>query len=96
MLQYSPIQAFTTAFILPMQLYHTRRKTAHRALQGRFLRLFPLSSQRYQTDTIDYNATCATLERITAPKRLQRIPDTTDTPDAAQLSTAAYHASPAG
>lgn len=35
--------------------------------------------------------TCATLERITAPQRLQRVPDTTAAPDAVQLSTAAYY-----
>ena len=86
-LQYSHAQAFTAAFILSMQLYSQRCKTEHRALQWRFLRLFPLSRQRYQTDTIDYNATCATLERITAPQRLQRIPDTSATPDTAQVST---------
>lgn len=76
LLQYSPIQAFTAAFILSMQLYSQRRKTAHRALQWRFMRLFPPIRQRYQTDTIDYNATCATLERITASRHLRRVPDT--------------------
>lgn len=34
-----PIQAFTARFAPSMQLYHTRRKTVHRALQGLFLRL---------------------------------------------------------
>lgn len=53
--------------MLLMQLYHQRRKTAHMALQGLFLRFAPFYHRRYQTDTIDYNATCTTLERITAP-----------------------------
>ena len=77
---YINAQAFTEAFILSMQLYRPRRKTAHRALQCSFLRLCTLSRPQYQTDTIGYNTACATLERITAPQRLQRIPDTTVTP----------------
>nr|DAF66875.1 MAG TPA: hypothetical protein [Bacteriophage sp.] len=72
-----------------MPIYHTRHKTAHRALQWLFLRLCPLNSPRYQIDTSDYNTACTTLERITAPGRAQPIPDTTATPDAVQLSTAA-------
>jgi hypothetical protein len=36
-MQYSPIQAFTAAFLPSMQLYRHRRKTAHRALQALFL-----------------------------------------------------------
>lgn len=56
------------------ELYRQHRKTAHRALQWRFLRLYPLNRPRYQTDTSGYNATCATLERITTPQHLQRIP----------------------
>lgn len=36
MLQYSHSQAFTAAFVLSMQLYRPRRKTAHRALRWRF------------------------------------------------------------
>lgn len=39
MLQYSTIQAFTARFVQLMQLYHQRRKTAHKALQWIF-RLF--------------------------------------------------------
>lgn len=80
LLQYNPIQAFTTRFVLLMQLYHTRHKTANRALQGHFLRLHQLNSQQYQTSTSGYNIACATLERITAPQRLQHIPDTNATP----------------
>ena len=79
LLQYSHIQAFTARFVPLMQLYHLRRKTAHRALQWRFMRLSPPILKRYQTDTIDYNTTCATLERITAPGRHPHIPDTTVT-----------------
>ena len=37
LLQYSHIQAFTAPFMLSMQLYRPRRKTAHGALQGLFL-----------------------------------------------------------
>lgn len=94
-----------------MQLYHTRRKTAHMALQGLFQRFAPFYCRRYQTGKSGYNTICATLERITAPQHLQHIPDTNATPDATQVSTAAYynkvykgagvqqiadHASPAG
>lgn len=46
-------------------LYRTRYKTAHKALQGIFLQLCPLNSPRHQTDTSGYNTACATLERIT-------------------------------
>lgn len=74
-----------------MQLYRPRHKTAHRALQALFLRFVPFYSRRYQTGKSEYNAVCATLERITAPQRLQRIPDTSATPDAVQVSTAAYY-----
>jgi hypothetical protein len=35
-MQYSPIQAFTAAFIPSMQLYITNLKTVYKALQGRF------------------------------------------------------------
>nr|DAT70987.1 MAG TPA: hypothetical protein [Caudoviricetes sp.] len=59
-----------------MQLYRPRHKTAHRALQALFLRFVPFYSRRYQTGKSEYNAVCATLERITAPQHLQRIPDT--------------------
>lgn len=81
LLQCSPIQAFTARFVPSMQLYHTRRKTAHRALQGLFQLFVPFYRRKYQTDTSGYNTACATLERITAPQHLQRIPDTTATPD---------------
>lgn len=73
------------------KLYRPRRKTAHRALQGRFRQFDPFHRIRYKTDTSGYNTTCATLERITAPQHFQRIPDTTATPDAVQVSTAAYY-----
>lgn len=89
LLQYSHIQAFTAAFIPSMQLYHTRHKTAYRALQGHFLRLYQLNSQQYQTSTSGYNIACDTLEHITAPQHLQCIPDTTATPDAVQVNAAA-------
>lgn len=67
-----------------MQLYSQCCKTAHRALQWRFMRLSPPILKRYQTDTIDYNATCATLERTTATGRPAPIPDTSATSDAVQ------------
>ena len=63
-----------------MQLYHQCHKIAYKALQGLFLRLFPLNRPRYQTDTSSYNTTCATLERLPAPGRPPPIPDTTATP----------------
>lgn len=87
LLQYSRIQAFTARFVPFMQLYRKRSKTMHSVLQGLFLRLYPLSRPRYQTDTNSYNTACDTLERTHAPQHLQHIPDTTATPDAAQLST---------
>ena len=74
LLQYSHIQAFTARFAVSIQLYRPRHKTSHRALQGLFLQLHPFHRPRYQTDTRGYNTTCATLERITTPQRLQHIP----------------------
>lgn len=79
-MQYSPTQAFIACFVLSMQLYRPRHKTAHTALQRRFLRLHPLNRPRYQTDKSGYNTTCATLEGIHAPRRPPQIPDTTATP----------------
>ena len=79
LLQYSHIQAFTARFVPSIQLYHQRRKTAHRALQWRFMRLFLLSRQRYQNDTIGYNTACATLERLHTSRHAQPIPNITDT-----------------
>lgn len=75
----------------PCSLYHPRYKTAHRDLQELFLRFLPFYHRRYQPRISGYNAACATLGRITAPQRLQRIPDTSATPDAVQVSTAAYY-----
>lgn len=57
-----------------MQLYHPRSKTAHRALQRLFLRLYPFNRPQYQPDTSGHNAICETLERIHAPGRPQPIP----------------------
>jgi hypothetical protein len=37
LLQYSPIQTFTAAFVSSMQLYRPRCKTDYRALQGLFM-----------------------------------------------------------
>lgn len=76
MLRYSNIQSFTADFITYMQLYRPRNKTSCRALQGLFLRLYPLNRPRYQTGTSGYNAACATLEHITAPVLHTPIPDT--------------------
>lgn len=81
LLQYSPIQAFTAAFITSMQLYRPRSKTAHRALQWLFLRLHPFNRLQYQTDTTSHCAACDTLEGIHAPGRTPPIPDTTATPE---------------
>ena len=75
----------------PCSLYHPRYKTEHRDLQGLFLRFLPFYHRRYQPRISGYNAACATLGRITAPQRLQRIPDTSATPDAVQVITAAYY-----
>lgn len=50
----------------PCSLYHLRYKTAHRALQGLFLRFVPFYCRRHKADTSGYNTTCTTLERITA------------------------------
>lgn len=72
-------------------LYRPRHKTARRALQALFLQFVPLSRHRYQTDTSSYNTACATLERTITSQHLQHIPDTTATPDAVQVSTAAYY-----
>lgn len=47
--------------------YRQHLKTAHRALQRLFLRLYPLNRPRYQTDKSGYNTARVTLERITAP-----------------------------
>ena len=76
----SHTQAFIAAFITSMQLYRPRYKTAHRALQGLFMRLHPLNRPRYRTGKSGYNTICATLEGIHAPGRAQPIPDTTATP----------------
>lgn len=67
-------------FAPSMQLYLPHHKTAFRALQVLFRRLYPLSRPRYQTDTSGYNTICATLERLPMPGRAQPIPDTTTTP----------------
>lgn len=89
LLQYSPIKTFTARFVPSIKLYRQHHKTAHRALQGLFMQLVQFYRLQYQTDKSGYNAACATLERITARKHIQRIPDTSATPDAVQLSTAA-------
>ena len=74
------------------KLYRPRRKTAHRALQWRFLRLCPLNRPLYRTGTSSYNNTgCDTLERAHAPGRPAPIPNTSATPYAVQVSTAAYY-----
>jgi hypothetical protein len=59
------------------------------ALQAHFRRFAPFYRRKYQTETSGYNTACATLEHITAPQHIQRILDTTATPDAVQVSTAA-------
>ena len=72
-----------------MQLYRPLRKAAHMALQALFLRFVPFYSLRYQTGKSEYNAACAMLGRITTPKLLQHILDTSAAPDAVQLNAAA-------
>lgn len=63
-------------------LYHPCSYTDHAAKQRTGLyRGFSddctrSTARKYQTNTSGYNAVCATLERITAPQHLQRIPDT--------------------
>lgn len=74
-----------------MQLYSQRRKTAYRALQRLFLRFDLFHSPQYQTGKSGYNAACATLDSIPATGRPAPIPDTSATPDAAQVSTDAYY-----
>jgi hypothetical protein len=74
LLQYGHAQAFTARFAPLMQLYRPRNKTARRALQALFLRFIQSHHRRYQTDTSGYNTACTTLEHITAPHCLQRIP----------------------
>ena len=80
---------YSSLYSVYASVYRPRRKTAHGALQGRFLLFTPFYRRKYQTDTSGYNTTCATLERIHAPGRTQPIPDTTATPDAVQLNAAA-------
>ena len=63
-------------FYFAMLQYSPRHKTAHRALQRLLLKFAPFCHRKYQTDTSGYNTACTTLERITAPQHLQRIPDT--------------------
>ena len=105
----APYKRLQRALPCQCKLYRLRHETAHRSLQRRFLRLYPLNRLLYQPDTSDYNTTCDTLERLPASGRPQPIPDTTATRDAVQVSTAAYynkvykrvqhiadHASPAG
>jgi len=64
LLQYSHIQAFTARFVLSMQLYRSHHKTAHRALQWRFLLFAPFYRRRRQTDTNGYNTTHATPDAV--------------------------------
>nr|DAH47496.1 MAG TPA: hypothetical protein [Caudoviricetes sp.] len=82
-----PTQAFTTSFLPSMQLYHINHKTVYKALQRRFRRFDPFQRIQYSSHTSRLYTACATLERITAPLHLQRIPDTTATPDAVRVNT---------
>lgn len=86
-----PHTSVYSAFCAVNELHRPRHKTAHRALQGLFLRLCPLSRPRYQTDTTSHCTACDTLERLPAPGRFAQIPDINTTPDAVQLSTTAYY-----
>ena len=64
-----PHTSVYSGFYIIHELYHPHNKTVHRALQALFLRFDLFHRPRYQTDTSGYNATCATLEHITAPGR---------------------------
>lgn len=81
---------YSTFCAVHAELYHPLHKTAHRALQGLFLQLYPFSRRKYQTDTSGYNTNCDTLEGIPAPGRPQPIPDT----NAAQGCCTAQHSPP--
>lgn len=80
LLQYSQIQAFTTAFLPSMQFIQPTTQNSAQGFTGAFPEICPIPPPRYQTGKSGYNTTCATLERITAPQHLQHIPDTSVTP----------------
>ena len=86
LLQYSPIQMFTAAFVSSMQLYHPHRKAAHRALQGLFW-LLPHSTAANTRPT--QAAIIPPATRWSVSQHLQHIPYTNATPDAAQVSATA-------
>lgn len=69
-----PRTSVYSAFCAVNAVYRPRNKTARRALQALFLRFIQSHHRRYQTDTSGYNTACTTLEHITAPHCLQRIP----------------------
>lgn len=71
-----PHTSVYNAFCVVHELYHTRRKTAHRALHGLFLQFDPFHSPRYKTDTTSHCTACGTLEHLPVPGRLAPIPDT--------------------
>lgn len=81
-MQYSLIQAFTARFAVLMQLYNPHHKTAHRTLQGLFLRLHLFNRTRYQTDTTSHRTTRDALSRYQIPPSRR---------DALQVSAAAYY-----
>ena len=68
------MQAFAVRFVPFMQLYRSRYKTAHRALQWLFMRFSLFCRPRYQTGTNGYNTACDTLKRLPAPERPTPIP----------------------
>lgn len=96
LLQYRHTQAFTGRFVPSMQLYHTRRKTSHRALQGRFLRLTRSTANDTRPTKADITLSAPRWSTSQLPDALHRYRIPPSRPDAAQVSTAAYHASPAG
>lgn len=89
LLQYSPIQAFTARFVLAMRVIPSTPQNSARGFTVTLPAICPIQPPMSQTDTSGYNTACATLERITTPQHLQRIPDTNAAPDALQASTAA-------
>ena len=87
----SHIQAFTAQSVSFMQLYRQNAKTVYRALQ-RLFRLFALFQRtQYSSRASRLYTACATLEGIPSSVAPPQIPNTTATPDAVQLSTAAYY-----
>lgn len=74
-----------------MQLYHQNTKTVYRASQGHFRQFDTLQNTQYSSYTSRLCTACATPEGIPSSTAPPPIPDTTATPDAIQVSAAAYY-----